>query len=362
MVIADANDKSSMPMPSADPSGSGRLVQLDGVRGVAIIIVVLSHCDILNQGGLANALFFALSGFLLINPFKEQYERRFLSIWNILKFYKSRAIRILPAYYLVLLLVFIQTRFTLIDKDLFVELLYFGNIYEHLWYIYAYFWVFLFIPFVIIVFLFLAKVIKPLNNDLVCFFVFIVLSGLIRLFFFCNDLFDIRFDQVMIGIATGYLYRYLRNSIRFNRFISNKSYIGDVLILLIFLFVIISSSSVLGLFNPELRDFYIGWQFVYLCGLLFGLLILLVCLFPKCTAGKIFSHKILLFIGNLSYPIYLLNYFLVKQINVQSKYFLFVCVFSVSIVLSWLIDTSITKVIEIIKSLKNRRGCEKTRL
>ena len=48
--------------------------QLDGLRGVAIIIVVLSHCDILNQGGVANALFFAIAGFLLINPFKDEYE------------------------------------------------------------------------------------------------------------------------------------------------------------------------------------------------------------------------------------------------------------------------------------------------
>jgi peptidoglycan/LPS O-acetylase OafA/YrhL len=125
---------------SVTPQSSTRLLQFDGLRGLAIIIVVLSHCNILNQGGVANAIFFALAGFLLINPFKDAYEQRFLSIWNILKFYKSRAIRILPAYYLILFFIFFQTGFNVIEKDVFIKLLYFGDIHGHLWYIYSYFW------------------------------------------------------------------------------------------------------------------------------------------------------------------------------------------------------------------------------
>lgn len=359
MEFVGVNDNSNN--KAAVSTVSGRFVQFDGLRGLAIIIVVLSHCDILNQGGTANAFFFALSGFLLINPFKEQYERRFLSIWNILKFYKSRAIRILPAYYLVLLIVYIQTRFNLIEKDVFIDLLYFGNIYEHLWFIYAYFWIMLFIPFFFVAFIFLAKHIKSLNNDLVCFFVFIVLSGLIRLFFVCTDLFDIRFDQLLIGFAVGYLYRYLRNNTKFKNSKINKPYIGDLFILLVFLFVIFSSSSVLSLFNPDLEYFYIGWHYIYLVGLIFGLLILMVSLFPGCIAGRILSLNPLRFIGKLSYPIYLMNFFLVKQINVQNKYFQFLCVFSVCVVLSWLIDTAISKVITALQSCtKNKKAVRKS--
>ena len=98
---------------------STRLLQFDGLRGIAIIIVVLSHCNIMNQGCAANGIFFALTGFLLLNPFKDAYEQRFFSVWNILKFYKSRAVRILPAYYLVLLIVYLQTGFTVIKKNVF---------------------------------------------------------------------------------------------------------------------------------------------------------------------------------------------------------------------------------------------------
>ena len=86
-------------MSSDSVKVSEHFAPLDGLRGIAIIIVVLSHCGILYQGGIANALFFALAGFFLINPFKDSYEKRFLSIRSLLKFYKSKVIRILPAYY-----------------------------------------------------------------------------------------------------------------------------------------------------------------------------------------------------------------------------------------------------------------------
>ena len=88
-----------------------RCVQIDGLRGIAALIVILSHTHILDQGGVANAVFFAITGFLFINPFRNDYERKFLSPKNILKFYYSRALRILPVYYTVLIGVVLITGF-----------------------------------------------------------------------------------------------------------------------------------------------------------------------------------------------------------------------------------------------------------
>ena len=204
--------RSNADLVSVTPQSSTRLLQFDGLRGIAIIIVVLSHCDILNQGCAANGIFFALTGFLLINPFKDAYEQRFLSVWNILKFYKSRAVRILPAYYIVLLIVFLHTGFNVIKKSVFLNLLYFGEIYEHLWYVYAYVWLMYVIPFVFVILLLLAKKIRFLRNDLVCACIFLVLSALIRVFYLTNDMFDIRLDQLMLGISAGYFFRYLRKN------------------------------------------------------------------------------------------------------------------------------------------------------
>ena len=339
---------------------SSRLVQFDGLRGIAIITVVLSHCCILNQGGVANAVFFALSGFLLINPFKDAYEQRFLSIWSILKFYKSRAIRILPAYYIVLLILFLQTGFNVIEKDVFLKLLYMGDIHEHLWYVFAYFWLMYIIPFVFFFLLLLARKIKFLRNDLVCACIFIALSAVIRILYLGSDMFDIRMDQLMLGIAAGYLFRYIRTNEKKSSAVKKHPVLGQLLILFIFLLVILSSCDVLKLFNPALAEYYIGWNLIFVVGFFMSLLVLLVALYPDGFIGKFLQSKALVFVGKHAFVIYLLNNFVIAQLNIQSKYFLFICVFSVSLVLAWLIDSFIDKVKSIIVkafgSSKQKKG------
>ena len=324
--------------------------QLDGLRGVAIIIVVLSHCDILNQGGVANALFFAIAGFLLINPFKDEYENRFLSIRSILKFYKSRALRILPGYYLVLLFIYLQTGFNLIPKSEFLNLLFFFGIYRHLWFISTYFWLMIIIPFVFAGLLLLAKIIKPLNNDIVCAVVFLILAALFRFVLLPMDQLYIRIDQLMLGICAGYIFRFIRKSNRFKSVLGKKTVIGDLILIFLFSLIFLSSNVVLGLINTEWSNFLIGWNFFYLVGCFMSLLVILICLFPNGIVGRILSSKILLFIGKLSFTIYLLNNFVIDQINVSSKYCLFICAFSVCVVLAWIIDTVISKVISVFKT------------
>lgn len=327
---------------------STRLLQFDGLRGIAIIIVVLSHCNIMNQGGVANAIFFALSGFLLITPFKDAYEQRFLSIWSILKFYKSRALRILPAYYFVLLILFLQTGFNVIEKDVFLELLYIGDIHGHLWFVYAYFWLMYIIPFIFFFFLLLAKKIKFLRNDLVCACIFISLSALIRFFYLGSDMFDIRLDQLMLGIAAGYIFRFIRTDEKKASSFRKHPVLGQLLILFIFLLVIVTSSDVLKLFNPSLADYYIGWNLIFVVGFFMSLLVLLVALYPDGFIGKFLQSKALVFVGKHAFTVYLLNNFVIAQLNIQSKYFLFICVFSVSLVLAWVIDSVIDNVKSII--------------
>ena len=333
---------------------SGRLVQFDGLRGVAIIIVVLSHCNILNQGGVANAIFFALSGFLLINPFKNAYEERFLSIWNILKFYKSRALRIMPAYYLVLLILYLQTGFSVIPKDVFINLLLWSDIYNHLWYAYAYFWLMFIIPFVFFIFLLMAKRIKFLRNDLVCSSVFLIFSALIRLFFFCTDMFDIRLDQLMLGIAAGYLFRYIRTNEKKASFFKKHSATGQIIILVIFLLVIATSSDLLQLIDPGLSEYYIGWNLIFVVGFVMSFLVLLVALYPDGFIGRFLQSKALVFVGKHAFVIYLLNNFVISQLSIRSKYFLFLCVFSACLVLAWIIDSVIDKVKSVISNMFGR--------
>lgn len=333
---------------------SSRLVQFDGLRGIAIILVVLSHCLILNQGGVANGIFFAVSGFLLINPFKDAYEQRFLSIWNILRFYKSRAIRILPAYYIVLLFIFLQTGFDLIPKDTFIKLLYFGDIYGHLWYVYAYFWLMYIIPFVFFFLLLLAKKIRFLRNDLVCACIFISLAAIIAVIYRNIEMFDIRLDQLMIGIAAGYLFRYVRQNEKPASFFKKHSKSGQFFILLIFLSIIVSSCDVLKLFDERFADYYIGWDLIFTVGFVMSLLVFLVALYPNGFMGKFLEFKPLLFVGKHAFVIYLLNNFVINQLNIKSKAFLFLCVFSVCLFVAWILDSAIDKVKSVIENAVSR--------
>lgn len=345
---------------SVTPQSSTRLLQFDGLRGIAIIIVVLSHCDIMNQGCAANGIFFALTGFLLINPFKDAYEQRFLSVWNILKFYKSRAVRILPAYYIVLLIVFLHTGFNVIKKETFINLLYFGEIHEHLWYVYAYVWLMYVIPFVFLLLLLLAKKIKFLRNDLVCAIIFLVMSALIRVFYLSNEMFDIRFDQLMLGIAAGYFFRYLRK--KENIFNSLKKHVlaGQIGMICLFLLFPLSSCDLLKLIDPGLEYYYVGMKLIFTVGFLMSILVLLVAIYPEGFVGRFFQNKALVFLGKHTFTIYLLNSFIIPQFNISNKYLLFICVFTLSLALAVIIDFAIDKVkcviVNAVKSAKTKKG------
>lgn len=337
-----------------------RLVQLEGLRGIAIINVVFSHCGILNQGGMSNALFFALTGFLLINPFKDLYEQRFLSLKGITKYYKARAIRVLPMYYLILLLIFIQTRFNIIPEKVFVRLLFFNVRYRHLWYIYSYFWVMLTIPIVFIVLLLLAKKIQCLNNDLVCALAFLTIAFLVRLFFVWKDYFDIRFDQLMTGICFGYLFRFVRSHQRETAALAKYAHAADLLILLIFLFSVFTSNEILEQINPNREDYLVGSRYIFAVGFIMSILIFLVCLYPNGVMGKLLSSKALVFVGKYSFPIYLLNSFIIDQLYIESREFKFICVFSTSLLIAWLLDTVINNIIGLCQKAKKHFSANKT--
>jgi len=83
---------------------SNRISILDGFRGVAVILVVCYHyLPYCSFGWVGVDLFFVLSGFLITGKLIESLgNKKYLA-----SFYKKRLLRIVPLYYLVLLLFFV---------------------------------------------------------------------------------------------------------------------------------------------------------------------------------------------------------------------------------------------------------------
>jgi peptidoglycan/LPS O-acetylase OafA/YrhL len=69
---------------------------LDGVRGIAILLVVFMHTFNWPPGGFLGVdLFFVLSGFLITTLLVEEWQKR--NAISLPAFYRRRALRLIPA-------------------------------------------------------------------------------------------------------------------------------------------------------------------------------------------------------------------------------------------------------------------------
>jgi peptidoglycan/LPS O-acetylase OafA/YrhL len=118
--VAHREDRSGVARPSRQPDGEARILPLDGVRGMAILLVLFFHLNllrsmtpehaldgfasrILTAGWCGVDLFFVLSGFLITRILYQAKESdRYFT-----NFYLRRTLRIFPLYYAVLVLTFI---------------------------------------------------------------------------------------------------------------------------------------------------------------------------------------------------------------------------------------------------------------
>ncbi|QLL64365.1 acyltransferase family protein [Sinorhizobium mexicanum] len=88
---------------------------IQALRGLAVLLVVLYHARIEPFGYLGVDIFFVISGFLITGLIKTQLEQSRFSFWD---FYYRRAKRLLPAAYVVIALTTIAAPFFLSDMGM----------------------------------------------------------------------------------------------------------------------------------------------------------------------------------------------------------------------------------------------------
>ena len=90
----------AMETKGESPRRLGRRPVLDGLRGIAILLVMLTHTGVLPNGYVGVDLFFALSGFLITTLLYEEWDRD--GCISLRRFYGRRARRLLPALALLI--------------------------------------------------------------------------------------------------------------------------------------------------------------------------------------------------------------------------------------------------------------------
>lgn len=281
-----------------------RLNSLDLFRGLAIVLVVLSHAagifgfdylGLLGAGRYGVVLFYLVSGYTIYYVLMERDVGKF----GISNFLLKRLFRIAPLFYLCLFLAFISTGELSVLPFLFlgfIDVTTFNKILHVEWSIY-----------VEIIFYLLAPVIIKIkkSNQLLLILFFILLSMLWRSLYHVEMEHSDTLKQFYYFNPINFFYSfliggYLHQLVRYKTGIKvSVLWIGIICTLTL----IIITKFVLK------ANFYLVGDYLFIS--LFSLVFLLKAIgFPKLRI------RILEVIGTLSYSIYLLHYFILNFINV----------------------------------------------
>ncbi|MGH8224314.1 MAG: acyltransferase family protein [Woeseiaceae bacterium] len=110
------NEKESLPVPLAalrrTPGDEARRIPaLDGLRGVAVVLVIIGHyIHWIALGSLGVAIFYVLSGFLITGLLVAEHDQR--GTISLRAFYARRTLRIMPAAYVFLAVAWLVLRGT----------------------------------------------------------------------------------------------------------------------------------------------------------------------------------------------------------------------------------------------------------
>lgn len=288
------------------------IAALDGIRGLAVLLVVASHTNsfgMSGQGSLGVFLFYFLSGYLLSVPYAE-YPNNILSIREIKNYFLNRLLRILPTY-----AIFVGvTAITLgLEQD---RVWYFWNIsfvkgWNHFWAVAELARFYVLFPLVI-------AILALTKNGALRILMLICLSYLAYEFrkYHLIDMMDGRKAEFYFYIfLSGSLTCFLISSAFIKKYLDNiyAKKMFSAAAILIFLFLFYSSTYMVDnlwrlIFTDLPKDFSLnGWVMPGVWTILFVILFFSLTFYSEGAINRLLMSSFFRHIGLLSFSIYLVH-------------------------------------------------------
>jgi peptidoglycan/LPS O-acetylase OafA/YrhL len=294
------------------PSFGQNIDALDGVRGLAVLIVILSHTDcfhLIGQGGIGVWLFFSLSGFLLTLPFTKR-PNIISSSRNVGVYFLRRARRILPMYLFVLTSILLfQTR----DLSLYLKHVFMIQADGHFWTIPQEILFYLILPGLVGIIWFVFRG-KPLAAVY-----FLSIIAILANLYFDSKLFCLHGNGKCLRFYAGifltgmvFAYFYSWTSDKFITMAVKKS-LDFLSLICLFLFFVTARYYYNWFFDQSTGS--IGWRYSGTFGFMCGFVIYVSVFCDNLLTSKIMSSLILRGIGLVSFSMYLLHPFVVQFIG-----------------------------------------------
>jgi peptidoglycan/LPS O-acetylase OafA/YrhL len=305
-----------------------RLVEIDGLRAIAIILVVLFHYTkeffpqhrLFSFGWSGVDLFFVISGFVLYLQVKRKYYRDGKT--HYLKYLRNRALRIVPAYYaslFVMILVFGRHRFFSQEFLMHLSFLYIFD-YDVAVSIQPLYWTLA----VEVQFYLLLILIAPLltgKNGMKWFICLIFINLIYRLIFPIFHIASSNTGLVLGNILPGRISEFCYGMIVAKIFIERTELIDRLKRPIVAISIVLLTAVIISacwatwqrMGDSVLDHRLVNTLYYPFVGMGYGFFFLLVLTIP--SLNKIMSLKPMVFIGTISYSIYLWHVFALKIVG-----------------------------------------------
>ncbi|MCC0686406.1 acyltransferase family protein [Clostridioides sp. ZZV14-6345] len=299
---------------------------LDGLRGVAVIIVLGSHfgharmnifpnINLIGFGQFGIYIFFFLSWFLLSRQFYKREEK--ITIRYLISYFNKRIFRVIPLYYIVLMIDFYITKVYFPDQN--INMLFSCMLLKEAPGVFRTIPIeiksYLLLPVVSVIFKKLSK------NKEGCIILIITVISMVFLNIYFGDtniLGTLGIEKYYIYFIAGSITALIHEKIRTYKF-NNNLITKSVLAICITMLVIQIPIIWIKIFPGYASVYEINWeefyQYRYLIGVfIIPIIVLITLLDEKSFLKKVLDSKILRYIGKISFSIYCIHMLVINVV------------------------------------------------